>query len=69
MNVIGMVCLRTGELFIIEATRVDTGIFQVFLNEADKFIKPERKRNVIILDNASWHKGKALNPYFASVFF
>ena len=61
MNVIGMVCPRTGEFFAIEATHVFTEMFQAFLDEANAFIKPERTRNVLILDNASWHKRKTLN--------
>ena len=61
MNVIGMVCPRTGEFFAIEATNVFTEMFQVFLDEAKKCTKPERKRNILILDNATWHKSKSLN--------
>ena len=60
MNVIGMVCPRTGQFFAIEATHVDTDVFQAFLDEANKTIKYEKKRNVVILDNAAWHKRKSL---------
>ena len=34
MNVIGMVCPRTGEFFAIEASHSDSETFQAFLNEA-----------------------------------
>ncbi|MBF0456720.1 MAG: transposase [Nitrospirae bacterium] len=54
MNLIGTVCPRMGEFFAIEASTVDSDMFQLFLDEADKCITPQRKRNVIIVDNATW---------------
>jgi hypothetical protein len=60
MNVLGMVCPRTGKFFALEATHVCSDMFQVFLNEADESIVLPRNRNVLILDNASWHKKKSL---------
>jgi len=60
MNVVGMVCPRTGQFFAIETTHVDSDVFQAFLDEADKYIQRKRPRNIIILDNASWHKRKTL---------
>lgn len=60
MNVIGLVCPRTGEFFAIEASHVDTEMFQAFLDEANRTIHPRRKRNILIMDNASWHKRKSL---------
>jgi len=60
MNVIGMVCPRTGQFFAIEASHSDTELFQAFLDEANKTIKFQRKKNVLIMDNASWHKRKSL---------
>lgn len=69
MNVIGLVSPRTGEFFAIEASHVDTEMFQAFLDEANRQIKPERKRNILILDNASWHRRASINwgsfePFF-----
>ena len=61
LSVVGMVCPRTGEFFAIEASHCDTAVFQAFLDEADRTIRPSRKRNLLILDNASWHKVKSLN--------
>jgi transposase len=61
MNVIGMVCPRTGEFFAIEASHSDSETFQAFLNEAGKCIRMQRPRNILILDNASWHKRKSTN--------
>lgn len=61
MNVIGMVCPRTGEFFALEVSHVDTDMFQAFLDEAARTIQPARKRNIIILDNASWHHNSRLN--------
>jgi hypothetical protein len=39
-------------------------VFQVFFDEAAECIIPTRKRNILVLDNASWHKGKKLNWHF-----
>jgi transposase len=61
MNVMGMVCPRTGEFFAIEASHSDSETFQAFLNEADKTINFQRTRNILILDNASWHHKKTIN--------
>jgi len=60
MNVMGMICPRTGEFFAIEASHSDTETFQAFLNEAGKTIKFTRSKNILILDNATWHKKKSL---------
>ena len=61
MNVLGMVCPRSGQFFAIEATHVDSDVFQAFLDEANKYIQREKRRNIVILDNATWHKRKSLN--------
>jgi transposase len=59
MNVIGMVCSRTGQFFAIEASHSDSDTFQAFLDEADKSITFQRTRNILIIDNASWHRRKS----------
>ena len=61
MNVLGMVCPRSGQFFAIESTHVDSDVFQAFLDEANLYIRRKRKRNIVILDNAAWHKRKSLN--------
>ena len=61
MNVMGMVCPRTGEFFAIETSHSDTETFQAFLHEAKQTIKFTRPYNILVLDNASWHKKKTLN--------
>jgi transposase len=61
MNVMGMVCPRTGQLYALEFSHSDRETFQAFLDEANKDITCERKRTILILDNASWHKVKSLN--------
>ena len=38
----------------------DSECFQVFLDQANKNLSPERERNVMVLDNASWHRCKGL---------
>lgn len=60
MNVMGMVCPRTGEFFAIETSHSDSDTFQAFLNEAHHSVAFQRPRNILILDNASWHKRKSL---------
>jgi hypothetical protein len=42
----------------------DTDVFRAFLDEAAKSITPTRKRNILILDNTSWHKRKSLDWHF-----
>ncbi len=64
LNILGAVCPRTGEFFAIEASHCDTDVFQVFLHEAAQSLTPTRKRNILILDNASWHKRKNLDWHF-----
>ena len=61
MNAIGLVCPRDGQFFAIEASHVDSDRFQAFLDEANKCVADTRKINVLILDNASWHKKKTLD--------
>ena len=61
MNVLGMVCPRSGEFFGIEATHVCSDMFQAFLDEAATFLTLTRRQNIIVLDNASWHKKKSLD--------
>lgn len=60
MNVMGMVCPRTGEFFAIETSHSDSETFQAFLDEAAKFIDFQRPRNILVVDNASWHRRKTL---------
>jgi transposase len=64
LNILGSVCPRSGEFFALEASHCDRDVFQVFLDEAATTIAPVKKRNILILDNASWHKGKKLNWHF-----
>ena len=61
LSVSGMVCPRTGAAFLLEFSHSDREIFQAFLDQANEHISCERRRNVLILDNASWHKCQGLN--------
>ena len=61
MNVIGMLCPRTGQFFAIEVSHSDTLTFQAFLDEAAKHVSFTRALNILVLDNASWHRKKSLN--------
>ncbi len=69
LTILGCVCPRSGDFFAIEASHCDTDVFQVFLDEAAESITPSRKRNILILDNASWHKRKSLNWHFFEPFY
>jgi hypothetical protein len=53
MNVIGMVCPRSGQFFAIEASRSDSATFQAFLDEANKTVSFQRTTNILIFDNAT----------------
>jgi transposase len=64
LTILGCVCPRSGDFFAIEASHCDTDVFQVFLDETSESITPSRKRNILILDNASWHKRKSLDWHF-----
>lgn len=61
MNSIGMVCPRTGQFFAIEASHSDSVTFQAFLDEADTCVSLERKTNILIMDNAAWHRRTSTN--------
>lgn len=64
LSILGMVCPRTGELFTIEASHTDSEVFQAFLDESVKFVISKRKRTLLIMDNASWHRAKKINWHF-----
>jgi transposase len=61
MNVIGHICPETGEFYALEFNHVDSEIFQLFLDHANGDLTLQGKRNLLICDNASWHKKKTLN--------
>ncbi len=61
-NVIGFVAPQSGDLFSLIVDGVDTEVFQFFLDEMAKAVpKKEGVRQVLILDNASWHKASRLD--------
>lgn len=61
-NVIGVVAPQSGGFFSLIVDGVDTDVFQFFLDEMAKAV-PKKKgvRQLLILDNASWHKAARLN--------
>lgn len=61
MNATGMICPRTGEAFLLEFSHSDTAVFQAFLREASQAVSSQRPRQILIVDNASWHKSKSLD--------
>lgn len=61
-NVVGFVAPQSGQLFSLIMEGVDTDVFQFFLDEMAKAVpKKEGIRQLLILDNASWHKSSRLN--------
>lgn len=60
MNVTGMICPRTGQFYALEFTHSDSAVFQAFLDHANQDVMLERPRNLLICDNASWHRNKSL---------
>jgi len=60
MSVTGIVCPRTGEFYSLIFSHSDTEVFQTFLDNANQDISFQRKRNLLILDNAAWHKRKSI---------
>lgn len=61
-NVVGAVCPASGQLFSLIVDGVDTDVFQFFLDQmAQGISKVEGKRQLLIVDNASWHKAERLN--------
>ena len=61
MNVTGLVCPRSGYFYALEFSHSDTECFQTFLHHANADISFERPRNLLICDNASWHKATRLD--------
>jgi transposase len=61
MNVTGVVSPRTGQFYALEFSHTDTAVFQIFLNHASKDLKFERSRNLLLMDNASWHKKRNID--------
>lgn len=59
-NAIGAVKINDGKFFSLIMPYVNTEIFQIFINELNKHID-HNKRNILVLDNASWHKAKQLD--------
>ena len=56
-NVIGAVAPQSGALFSLIVDGVDTDVFQFFLDELAKAVpKKEGVRQILIVDNASWHR-------------
>ena len=60
-NVIGAVCPQSGGLSALVFDGVDTAVFQCFLDELAAAAPPvSGQRQLLIMDNASWHKSGAL---------
>lgn len=61
-NVIGAVAPKTGQFFSLVFDGVDTDVFQAFLDHlAEAVPKNPPRRQLLIMDNASWHKAARLH--------
>lgn len=61
-NVIGAVAPQSGGFFSLIVDGVDTDVFQFYLDELAKAVpRKEGIRQLLILDNASWHKAARLH--------
>ncbi|MEO6183298.1 MAG: IS630 family transposase [Verrucomicrobiota bacterium] len=61
-NVVGAVCPKNGALFSLIVESMDTEVFQIYLDELAKAVpKKEGQRQLLIMDNASWHKSAQLH--------
>jgi transposase len=61
-NVVGAVCPQNGDLFTLIVDSMDTEVFQIYLDELAKAVpKIDGKRQLLIMDNASWHKSAQLH--------
>jgi transposase len=61
-NVIGAVAPQNGGFFSLIVDGVDTDVFQFFLDEMARAApKKEGVRQILVLDNASWHKARRLH--------
>ena len=60
-NVVGAVCPSSGECFSMIYDGVNTEVFEHWLDTFSKQVpKQEGIRQIIVMDNASWHKAKLL---------
>ena len=61
-NVIGAVAPQSGQFFSLIVDGVDGDVFQFFLDEMAKAVpKKEGVRQILIVDNASWHRQSRVN--------
>ncbi len=63
MNVMGMVCPRFGESFAIDTSHSDSETFQAFLDEAERFVPLQRRRNVLVPDDAARHRKRSIKRH------
>jgi transposase len=68
-NVVGAINPADGQLVSLIVPHSDTEVFQAFLDTMAKEVPAEGKKIWLILDNASWHKSKALNWHHIEVKF
>jgi transposase len=62
LNVMGAVCPQHGRLLSVVVDGVDTDVFQFFLDQlAEAVPQASGQRQILIIDNASWHKASRLN--------
>lgn len=60
-SIIGAVQPQSGALQALAVPYTDTAVFQLFVNQLAKHTKSNKKRTVLVLDNASWHHAVCFN--------
>ena len=69
-NVIGAVSPTDGQLSCLIFSHCDTEVFQAFLDNLAREVPADpNRKHILILDNASWHKAKSLNPHHFQIEF
>lgn len=58
-SVIGSVRPQDGKFVCLLLPYVDTEIFQIYVDELNRRVR-RRHENIVVLDNASWHKTRSL---------
>lgn len=60
-HVVGAVSPEKGKLFSLVVPHSDKEVFQAFLDQFAEHTRNSKKKIVLVLDNASWHKAADIN--------
>jgi transposase len=59
-NIMGMIMPREGEFSALEVSHCDMEVSRSSWTTLNQDIELKRPRNILVMDNASWHKSKSL---------